>query len=188
VCFDRVRGDLPDTIVGVRVPAERDLLEMVRAGVRVIQLVADEAGRAGGRFFGDVILESHRRLVDEGVREEVTLIGGGGIVLAEHVPKAILCGLDLVGLDIPLLVALQARFGPGDRPGSEPDVRLPKLTHDWSVQRVVNLSASWRDQLLEILGAMGIREVRRLRGEVGRCMFQKDLEREAFAGIAGYEG
>jgi hypothetical protein len=46
--------------------------------------------------------------------------------------------------------------------------------------------ASWRDQLLEVLGAMGLREVRRLRGEMGRAMFQKDLEREAFGGITGY--
>jgi hypothetical protein len=48
------------------------------------------------------------------------------------------------------------------------------------VKRITNLAASWRDQLLEILGAMGLREVRRLRGELGRCMFQRDLEREVF--------
>jgi hypothetical protein len=177
--FDRVRAQLPHTIVGVRVGADRDLGEMVRAGVRILHLVADGEGRAGGRFFSDLILDHHKRLVDAGLREEVTLIGSGGIVLAEHVPKAILCGLDAVGLDIPLLVALQARFTPA--------ADLPRMDHDWAVQRLVNLSASWRDQLLEILGAMGLREVRRLRGEVGRCMFQKDLEREAFAGIAGYE-
>jgi hypothetical protein len=52
----------------------------------------------------------------------------------------------------------------------------------------MNLTASWRDQLLEILGAMGMREVRRLRGEMGRAMFAKSLEREAFAGIEGYDG
>jgi hypothetical protein len=40
--------------------------------------------------------------------------------------------------------------------------------------------------LLEIMGAMGLREVRRLRGETGRAMFQNELEREAFAGIEGY--
>jgi len=50
-----------------------------------------------------------------------------------------------------------------------------------------NLLASWRDQMLEVLGAMGLREVRRLRGEIGRAMLQKDLEREAFKGITGYE-
>jgi hypothetical protein len=36
------------------------------------------------------------------------------------------------------------------------------------------------------MGAMGLREVRRLRGETGRAMFQNELEREAFAGIEGY--
>jgi hypothetical protein len=48
------------------------------------------------------------------------------------------------------------------------------------------MSASWRDQMLEILGAMGIREVRRLRGETGRAMFMKELEVETFAGVEGY--
>jgi hypothetical protein len=185
--FDRVRARRPETLVGIRIGADRDLREVVRAGVRIIHLVADEAGRAGGRFLSELILEQHKRLVDEGLREEVTLIGGGGIVLAEHVPKAILCGLDAVTLDIPLLVALQASFTDAGGPGTRASASLPRMEHDWAVQRLVNLSASWRDQLLEILGAMGLREVRRLRGEVGRCMFQSDLEREAFAGIAGYE-
>jgi hypothetical protein len=46
---------------------------------------------------------------------------------------------------------------------------------------VVNLIGAWNNQLLEILGAMGLREVRRLRGEVGRAMFFEDLEKEIFA-------
>ena len=36
--------------------------------------------------------------------------------------------------------------------------------------------ASWRDQLLEISGAMGLREIRRMRGEMGRAMFMRELE------------
>ena len=64
---------------------------------------------------------------------------------------------------------------------------VPHLPTEWGIQRVKNLVASWRDQLLEVMGAMGLREVRRLRGEFGRAMFQKDLEREAFEGITGYE-
>jgi Conserved region in glutamate synthase len=171
--YERFRGRFPGSVIAVRVPAETDVPELVRAGARVLHLTADESGRAGGRFIGDVILEIQKRLVEDGVREEVTLIGSGGIVLAEHVPKAIICGLDAVALDSAPMIALQGRVD---------------VDHDWAVQRLVNLSASWRDQLLEILGAMGLREVRRLRGEVGRCMFQKDLEREAFAGIQGYEG
>jgi hypothetical protein len=48
-------------------------------------------------------------------------------------------------------------------------------------QRLVNLLGAWNNQLLEVLGAMGLREVRRLRGEVGRAMFVEDLHREIFA-------
>ena len=64
---------------------------------------------------------------------------------------------------------------------------IPDLSQEWGVRRLKNLMASWRDQLLEVMGAMGLREVQRLRGEMGRAMFQKDLEREAFEGISGYE-
>jgi glutamate synthase domain-containing protein 2 len=121
------------------------------------------------------------------MREEVTLIGSGGIILAEHVPKAIICGLDAVGLDVALAVALQARFSGECIDREMASLTFPRLNTDWGVQRLMNLAASWRDQLLEVMGAMGIREVRRLRGEIGRCMFQKDLEREIFGG-PGEEG
>jgi hypothetical protein len=35
------------------------------------------------------------------------------------------------------------------------------------------------------MGAMGMREIRRLRGEVGRAMFFEDLERDSFGPIFG---
>ncbi len=181
-----LRRRYPEAVVCARLPMDADVVALVRAGARTLHLVADARGRRGGRFALDLIREAHQRLVDEGVREEVTLIGGGGIALAEHVPKAIICGLDAVALDTALWVALQADLGDGD-PG-EPAIRVtfPSFPEPWGVQRLTNLAASWRDQLLEVLGAMGLREVRRLRGEIGRCMFQRDLEREAFEGIAGY--
>jgi hypothetical protein len=54
----------------------------------------------------------------------------------------------------------------------------------YAAQRMVNLMAAWHSQLIEVLGAMGIREVRRLRGEVGRAIFVEDIEREAFGDLA----
>jgi hypothetical protein len=42
--------------------------------------------------------------------------------------------------------------------------------------------------MLEILGAMGVREVRRLRGEFGRSMMCSELEAEAFGEIEGFPG
>ena len=35
------------------------------------------------------------------------------------------------------------------------------------------------------MGAMGIRDVRRVRGEAGRAMFFEDLERDTFGAIFG---
>ena len=46
------------------------------------------------------------------------------------------------------------------------------------MRRIENLIGAWHQQLIEVLGAMGIREVRRLRGETGRAMFFEDLERD----------
>jgi hypothetical protein len=50
---------------------------------------------------------------------------------------------------------------------------------------VVNLIAAWHGQLLEVLGAMGLRDVRRLRGEVGRAIFLEEIEKETFGQIFG---
>lgn len=184
-CYDTLRRRYPDTIVCVRIPMDANLVELAQQGVRVFHLAANYHGYAGDQFAIDLILQAHQSLVDAGLREEVTLIGSGGIVLAEHVPKAIICGLDAVALDVALAVALQARFS-GDCIDRDTAVlSFPRLNMDWGVQRLKNLAASWRDQLLEVMGAMGLREVRRLRGEVGRCMFQKDLEREIFGELSG---
>jgi Conserved region in glutamate synthase len=175
----------PGSLRCVRVPADADLLDLARQGVRVFHLVAGQDGMAGGKFFSEIIRQAHERLVEAGLREEVTLIGSGGIVMAEHVPKAIACGLDAVALDTALLVALQARFPPAAAEAGRVRAPVPRLEVTWGVARIRNLAASWRDQLLEVLGAMGLREVRRLRGELGRLIFQGELEQEAFGGIEG---
>src|SRR5437667_7252047 len=186
-CFEALQRRFPGSIVCVRVPMDRNLVELAQQGVRVFHLTANYHGYAGDRFVIDLILQAHQTLVDAGVREEVTLIGSGGIVLAEHVSKAIICGLDAVGLDVALAVALQARFSGECIDRETASLSFPRLNKDWGVQRLKNLAASWRDQLLEVMGAMGMREVRRLRGEIGRCMFQKDLEQEIFVRL-GEEG
>jgi len=45
---------------------------------------------------------------------------------------------------------------------------------------MTNLISAWHDQLIELMGAMGMRDARRLRGDVGRAMFFEQLEEEAF--------
>ncbi|MGH7538539.1 MAG: glutamate synthase-related protein [Gemmatimonadales bacterium] len=189
--YRELRDRFPAAIIGVRLafaPGVSDeLVRLARTGVGVFHLVADFHGRgADGRFALEWIREVHQALVAAGCRDVITLLGSGGMIGAEHVAKAILCGLDAVALDTPALVALQARFDGECRDRSTSRFVLPDASAAWGAQRLQNLLGAWRDQLLEVLGAMGLREVRRLRGEMGRAMLQRDLEREAFTGIAGY--
>jgi hypothetical protein len=178
----------PRSIICARLEFGEDLIGPFKAGVRVFHLVANYHGRGRDRrFILELIRQAHGMFVEMGRRDEVTLLASGGIIAAEHVPKAIICGLDSIALDTPVLAALQARFLGECESADASRFQLPKrISVEWGVQRVKNLLASWRDQLLEVLGAMGLREVRRLRGEIGRAIFQKELEREAFAGIEGY--
>ncbi len=177
--------------LSVRLPLSRDseeiALDLVRAGVDVIHLVADYHGRGWDKeeplFVKELVRSVHGSLVKESLRDEVTLIVSGGITLAEHVPKAIICGADLVAIDTTVLVALQAQFQGECRTPETGSIVPEKFDAKWGEQRLVNLLGSWHDQLIEILSAMGMRDVRRLRGDVGRAMFNEDLEKEAFADI-----
>ena len=69
--------------------------------------------------------------------------------------------------------------------GERCQIALDEIDPQFAIDRMINLMGAWHSQLLELMGAMGIREVRRLRGEVGRCMFFEDLEREIFAPLFG---
>jgi hypothetical protein len=188
--YNEIRARQPEALIGLRTRfvSGENLLAHVESGIRIFHLTASYHGRdPNGVFVFDQIRQAHQTLVDARIREEITLLGSGGIIAAEHVPKAIIAGLDAVVLDTPVLVALQARFNGNFTTRKMDTLRLPRdLDPAWGLQRIKNLFASWRDQLLEILGAMGLREVRRLRGEIGRAMFQRDLEREAFGDIEGY--
>jgi len=113
------------------------------------------------------------------------LVASGGIAQAEHVAKAIICGADLVAIDIPLLLALDCRLCRQCERGEDCPVALDQVEAEYAVRRIENLVAPGNQQLIEVLGAMGIREVRRLRGETGRAMFFEDLERDSFGRLFG---
>ncbi len=186
----RLRQYYPPKIVSARLrideAAEDEACRLVSDGADVIHVYADFHGfdysRAGGHI-SDGLRRIHTRLVNEGIRDSVTMIASGGITLAEHVPKAILCGADLVGIDTTLLVALQAEFKGETRDRLDCKLAPRRVDVAWGTQRLINLMASWHDQLIEILSAMGMRDVRRLRGDVGRSMTDLELREEAFEGI-----
>jgi len=59
------------------------------------------------------------------------------------------------------------------------------FTRNDPAARVSNLIGAFHNQLLEVMGAMGIRDARPLRGETGRAMFFEDLDRETFSALFG---
>ncbi len=128
----------------------------------------------------DIIRAVHLRLVADRIRDEVTLIASGGIAMAEHVPKAMLCGADLTAIDLPLLIALGARLHEEPKRTVVLPTELDGVAGGILAQRMVNLMGAWHSQLLEVMGAMGIREARRLRGESGRAIFFEEIDQDTF--------
>jgi glutamate synthase domain-containing protein 2 len=155
----------------------------------VLHILADEKGReqntASPRFIKDLIRKIHLRLVKESLRDRLSLIFGGGIALAEHVAKAIICGADAVSIERPLLFALECRLCKQCDDEITCPVEVENIDPEWGRQRVVNMITAWHGQLLEVLGAMGLRDVRRLRGEAGRAIFLEEIEKETFGQIFG---
>jgi ferredoxin len=192
----------PQRVVAIRVEASPDsaqrAVQLTREGIEVIHLVFDKHGRESAckhgqdgrathkpRHARDVLREVHRALVKDGSRDHVTLIASGGIALPEHMAKAIICGADLVAVDLPLLLALECRLCGECERGETCPILLEEADTAYALGRIKNLMGTWHQQLVEVLGAMGIREVRRLRGETGRAMFFEDLERDSFGKIFG---
>jgi ferredoxin len=190
---DFLKKAAPQRLVSIRVPATprsaQRVLELTREGVEVIHLVFDahglEQAPSKPRHERDVLREVHGALVKAGIRDQVTLVASGGIALPEHMAKAIICGADLVAVDLPLVVALECRLCGECGRGEPCPIRLEETDPQAGAQRIVNLMGAWRNQLIEMLGAMGIREARRLRGETGRSMFFEDLERATFGRLFG---
>jgi ferredoxin len=183
-----LKGKNPHLVTFIRMELSPGASEraamLVREGAEVLHLVADEFGLEKAEkplFIKERMRQIHTDLVDHGLRDQVTLIGGGGIAMAEHMAKLIICGADALMVDIPLLIAMECRVCRRCKEGIACPVELEDVDHAWGSTRIKNLLAGWHNQLLEIMGAMGIREVRRLRGEMGRAMFFEDLEKEIFS-------
>jgi len=180
----RAHGINPHLLTILRIPArrgvEREILRLSEQGAETIHLSADMSGRGedGVRLI-DCLRDSHRLLVERGVRDNVTLLASGGVVTAEHVPKTIILGADAVMVDVPLLIAMECTVCGECGAGRTCPRGVESADPRWSAARVINLMLSWRDQLLEVLGAMGLRDVRRLRGETGRAVFA-DAARKDF--------
>jgi glutamate synthase domain-containing protein 2 len=180
-----VKKIAPDIICSIFLSAEEGIenkvLSLIRRGIDIIHINFDLYGKSKVGNITAVIQRIHNFLIENKSRSSVSIIVSGGIAAAEHVAKAMICGADCVAIDFVLLIALGCSLWA--------DLSFPcvaehgEIDLNWAINRLKNLIAAWRDQLLEVLGAMGIREIRRIRGEVGRAIFyteEKDNFRNLF--------
>lgn len=129
----------------------------------------------------------HGFLDAEGARDKVTLIASGGIRTAHDIAKAIALGADGVVIGTSELVALgcvrctRCESGRGCPRGiATTDRELAvKMDIAWGTQRLINLYNAWRDQLVDVLRALGMRRVSELRGRTDLLMhldYTNDVE------------
>ena len=128
----------------------------------------------------------HQFLVDEGVRDEITLIASGGIRNPADLVKAIAMGADGVVIGTAELAALGCircgccESGRGCARGicTTDSELLEMLTIEWSTQRLVNLYSAWRETLIDMLYRLGLDSVAALRGRTDLLMhldYENDL-------------
>ena len=191
---DAVRRKDPSLLISVRVPMaegmEERSLALTQEDISIIHLEGSMSGLFlddKTRYVKEGIRNVHLKLVEANIRDTMTLLVSGGISLAEHVAKAMLCGVDGVFVDFPALIALECRMCRRCMEGLSCPVEIEQASSEWVAARVVNLVGAWHNQLLELMGAMGIRDARRLRGEVGRAMFFEDLDKKTFGAMGDVE-
>jgi glutamate synthase domain-containing protein 2 len=191
----------PNALVSVKVSTPTDV-DMVAvgsyyAGAHIIHLDGSYGGTGAAPDIAKkniampieyAIPKVHRFLIEEGIRKEMTLMASGGIRTAYDIAKAIALGADGVVTGTSELVALEClrchncESGRGCVRGvatTDPElVNLIKV--EWGAQRIINLYASWRYQLVEILRYLGLRSIQELVGRTD-CLVHLDYLKEEIA-------
>ena len=112
-----------------------------------------------------------RRLCEEGIRGDVSLVAAGSIRSSADVVKAIALGADAVYLGTAALMALGCHLCGSCQAGrcnwgiatQRPEL-VKRLNPDLGYERLVNLITAWNHEICEIMGGMGINSIEALRG------------------------
>lgn len=111
------------------------------------------------------------RLREEGIRDRVSIIAGGGIRSSADVIKAIALGADCVYIGTAALMALGCHLCRNCQSGrcnwgiaTQVPELAARLNPDAGCRRLVNLMTAWRHEIEEMLGGMGINSIESLKG------------------------
>ncbi len=112
-----------------------------------------------------------QRLRDEGIRNNVSLVAGGSIRSAADVIKAVALGADACYIATAALLALGCHLCRTCQSGKcnwgiatqRPDL-VKRLNPDIGSMRLINLMRAWRNEIMELMGGMGINSIEALRG------------------------
>lgn len=128
-----------------------------------------------------------KRLRDEGIRNNVSLICGGSIRSAADVVKAIALGADACYIATASLIALGCHLCRTCQTGKcnwgiatqRPDL-VKRLNPETGSERLCNLLSAWQHEIKELMGGMGINSIEALRGNRlmlrGVGLNEKELE------------
>lgn len=128
-----------------------------------------------------------RRLRDECVRNDVSLVAGGSIRSAADVVKAVALGADACYVATAALISLGCHLCRSCQSGkcnwgiaTQIPELVQRLDPEVGSQRLVNLINAWRHEIKELMGGMGINSIEALRGNRlmlrGVGLTEKELE------------
>ena len=112
-----------------------------------------------------------KRLRDEGIRNNVSLVVGGSIRSAADVVKAIALGADACYIATAALLALGCHLCRTCQTGKcnwgiatqNPEL-VKRLNPEIGSKRLINLMTAWKHEIKELMGGMGINSIEALKG------------------------
>jgi len=128
-----------------------------------------------------------KRLRDEGVRNNVSLVVGGSIRSSADVVKAVALGADCVYIGTAALIALGCHLCRSCQTGkcnwgiaTQREDLVKRLNPNLGYKRLINLLTAWQHEIKEMMGGMGINSIESLKGNRlmlrGVGLNEKELE------------